>query len=100
MTGTIFVAVISSSALAALINGIFSERQRKRDDKEWMRTAIRHSYYLRIKHDGKRHIDAGRITAEELEDIIEDHRIYHDELKGNGYLDCIMSEVKSLKIVE
>jgi hypothetical protein len=26
------------------------------------------------------------------------HKIYHDELSGNGYLDLIMTEVKKLRL--
>jgi hypothetical protein len=28
------------------------------------------------------------------------HEVYHDKLKGNGYLDKVMSEVKALPVVE
>ena len=54
--------------------------------------------YDRIKTKGKRFISDGEITAEDLEDLIEMHRVYHDELGGNGYLDTLMEQVRHLTI--
>lgn len=54
--------------------------------------------YDRIKFLGKKYIATGEIEADALEDLIEMHRIYHDELDGNGYLDTLMAQVKQLHI--
>jgi len=54
--------------------------------------------YDRIKHLGKRYILDGEISAEDLEDLIAMHKVYHDNLSGNGFLDSVMAQVKRLKI--
>ena len=33
-----------------------------------------------------------------MEDLIQMHKIYHDDLEGNGYLDKVMADVQKLKI--
>ena len=54
----------------------------------------------RIKYLGRKFISAGEIRLEDLEDLIEMHKIYHDTLDGNGYLDSVMKAVNGLKIRE
>lgn len=54
--------------------------------------------YDRIKSLCKKHCDNGRITAEDLEDIMRMHELYH-KLGGNGYLDKHMEQVKGLDII-
>lgn len=53
--------------------------------------------YDRIKHLAKEYIKRGHITVEEYEDLKRMHKVYHDELKGNGFLDAIMEEVDKLE---
>lgn len=53
----------------------------------------------RIKYLGKAHIAKGEITAEDLEDIMNMHRCYHNDLGGNGFLDNLMEQVCKLRIV-
>ena len=54
--------------------------------------------YDRIKFLSKHYIADGEIDAESLEDLIEMHRIYQEELGGNGYLDTLICQVKHLHI--
>jgi hypothetical protein len=56
--------------------------------------------YDRIKHLGKSYIARGYITVEELEDIDQMHTVYHDKdkLAGNGFLDDLMSKVRTLDV--
>jgi hypothetical protein len=51
--------------------------------------------YDRIKHLGKSYIARGWITVEELEDLKNMHKVYHDpdKLNGNGFLDDLMNAV-------
>lgn len=51
--------------------------------------------YDRIKHLGKSYIDRGWITVEEMEDLTNMHKVYHDpdKLDGNGFLDELMKTV-------
>ena len=103
----IILAIIGSGVLSTLISCIFSAsatRRKAKADKakedDALIIAMRQLYYGRIKRHAKHYIAAGRISSEELEDIVEDHRIYHDVLGGNGYLDNLMSKVKGLDIVD
>ena len=62
-------------------------------------TAERQSYYCRIKSLGKEYISRGEITTEEFEDFLALHKIYHDTLGGNGFLDALVKDVKHVKKV-
>ena len=95
----ILIAVISSSALSTFISKLMTAKSDKKNEYNALVVAMRQLYYGRIKRHAKAYIAAGQITAEELEDIIEEHRIYHDILGGNGYLDALMAEVKALQII-
>lgn len=53
--------------------------------------------YDRIKHLAKTYIKRGYITVEEYEDLKRMHKVYHDDLFGNGFLDSIMEEVDKLE---
>lgn len=53
--------------------------------------------YDRIKHLAKSYIKRGYITVEEYEDLKRMHKVYHDDLFGNGFLDAIMEEVDKLE---
>ena len=53
--------------------------------------------YDRIKHLAKAYIKRGWISVEEYEDLKRMHRVYHDDLKGNGFLDSIMAEVDKIE---
>ena len=96
----IIIAIISSSAFTALVNGLIAWKRDKRQKDTGVAAGVRMLLYDRIKHLGKSYIERGNITAEELEDLISMHNIYHDDLGGNGFLDAIMSSVKSLKIAK
>ena len=100
MNDTIIIAIISSGALSTLISGLFNLWQTKRKKQDGVREGIKILLYDRIKHLGKSYIDRGYITSDELEDLTTMHEIYHDPdgLNGNGFLDAIMKNVKSLPI--
>lgn len=53
--------------------------------------------YDRIKHLAKSYIKRGWISVEEYEDLKRMHKVYHDELEGNGFLDALMAEVDQLE---
>lgn len=54
--------------------------------------------YDRIKYLCKAHLDRGYIATNDLEDLERMHKIYHDDLKGNGFLDDLMNNVKKLPV--
>ena len=119
--------VLSGASGAAIFAGIFSlftwllnrkaakedkaeERKRQAEEKAIMAdknltqkvdalcVAVRELLYDRIKHLGKAYLDRGYISTEELEDFINMHKIYHNTLEGNGFLDEIVRQVKGLPI--
>lgn len=116
----IIFAILGGAAGAAAINGVFSliklalERKFKKEDSaegkqainceaqqkkiDDVIVAIRQMLYDRLKHLGKKYIERGHITAEELEDFLTMHSVYHNEMKGNGFLDELVEQVRHLPI--
>ena len=88
-------AIIGSGALSAVIGGLFSLIRRRDATQKCLRQML----YNDIKTLGRKYIAADQISSEDLEDLIDMHKIYHDDLSGNGYLDHVMEEVKKLKVV-
>lgn len=75
-----------------------SEMEEIKAKLENLTIAQRTQMYNLIKKDGKSYLARGSITSEELEDLIDSHRVYHDVLKGNGFLDSLMDKVKRLPV--
>ena len=94
----VLVAALGSGVLVAIINNVFSAVMAEKKNGSGIAAGTRIMLYDRIKYLGRKHISRGNISSEDLHDIIEMHRIYHDELGGNGFLDEIMERVKSLPI--
>ena len=96
MTEQIWIAILSSTSIAtiitAIVNAIITNTKRYRS----LETANRLILKDRIKHLGKSYIQRGSITIDELKDLHEMHECYHNELKGNGFLDTLMSEIDRL----
>lgn len=114
-------AFIVGAGGAAIVKGLFdlvqwflSRRAKKQDtaqEKEQLDykevnrkldvlfLADRTILYDRIKHLGKSYITRGWVTVEELEDLTNMHKVYHDKdkLNGNGFLDELMKTVNSLE---
>ena len=90
----VIIAAVGSGALAAIISGIFGMAQKG----GVVRKVLRQILYNDIKCFGREYIAAGEISDEDLEDLISMHMIYHDDLKGNGYLDHVMQSVKALPV--
>ena len=100
MNETIIIAIISSGALSTLISALFNMWQTRRKKQDGVRDGIKILLYDRIKHLGKKYIERGYVTAEELEDLTTMHSIYHDPewLNGNGFLDALMNNVSKLPL--
>ena len=94
----IIIAIIGSGALSAAISAIVAAVNNRERKRHGVSAGTRMILYDRIKFLGKKYIASGEIEADALEDLIEMHRIYHDELDGNGYLDTLIEQVKHLKI--
>lgn len=94
----VIVAIIGSGALSALITGIFTERANRKRIEDGTQAGVRMILYAWVKKLGKEYIERGYITVEELEDLKAMHAIYHNDLKGNGFLDTIMDKVEKLPV--
>ena len=92
----IICAAIGSGALSAVISGIFQLAGGRQRRGQGLTAGMRALLHDRIKSLGLAYIEAGQVVSGDLEDLMEMHRIYHDELGGNGYLDQIMEAVKRL----
>ena len=96
----LWIAIVGSGALSAIISGMFTLAAAKTKKDGGVAAGVRQLLYDRIKYLGRKFISAGEIRLEDLEDLIEMHKIYHDTLDGNGYLDSVMKAVNGLKIRE
>lgn len=97
----IILSIIGGGFVTGVFNLIvwrLNRKAAKEDKGDDLAAGLRILLYDRIKHLGCSYIARERVTAEELEDLIAMHKVYHDNLDGNGYLDSIMSKVKSLPI--
>lgn len=94
----VVLAVIASGLLSVIVTEISSHFKEKRRKKSKEVKGIRMCLYVMIKDRGRSYLKQGFITAEDLEDMIMMHKVYHDDLGGNGYLDQVMTQVKTLPI--
>ena len=103
----VLIALISGGVAASVVGGVCSvitfklnRKAQKEDKSDDITSGLRMLLYDRIKHLGKSYISRGNIHAEELEDLIAMHKVYHDTLHGNGFLDELMIQVRHLPIIE
>lgn len=92
----ILIAALSSSALAAIISGVFTLLLARQKKGNGIEAGVRILLYDQIKYRGNHFIERGYVTRDEYEDLIKMHEVYHTALDGNGYLDNLMLEVNGL----
>lgn len=97
-TLNIILAIIGSGVLTTIINRIFSIVDRKKEKDNTTVTGLRTLLMIEIRKLGEGYLSQGSISKDDLEDIINLWRVYHDKMGGNGYLDNIMGRVKLLSI--
>ena len=97
--------IISSSAGAALVSGIFALIQRRQqrkeklaDKKDAQNKALRYLMLYVIQERAKQHIRDGLISLEERRSLHHWHALYHNELGGNGDADALMAQVDRLPL--
>lgn len=95
---SIAIAVISSGLLSTIINQACNAWNRHQEEKKGSTAAMRLVLKDRLRGLAAHYIEQGWIYEDELHDIVEMHLMYHNTLKGNGYLDSLMARVKSLEI--
>lgn len=98
ITVTIIVAIIGSGLFNKVLDYIIKKREKNDDKYEAVQKANRLIMKDRLRFLCMHYIDQGWIYEDELEDIIAMHECYHDDLKGNGFLDKQMASVKSLEV--
>lgn len=97
-TLNIVLAIIGSGVLTTIINRIFSVIDKKNEKDNVTVTGLRTLLMIDIRRLGEEYLSQGAISKDDLEDIINLWRVYHDKMGGNGYLDNIMARVKALPI--
>lgn len=109
MNNELLAIALGGGMAAAIVSGIIQivmwklQRKAELEDKskkndDYVKTALKILMQDRIKYLGKRYIINGSIDAEDLRDLMEMHKCYHDDLDGNGFLDNVMAQVKKLPI--
>ena len=63
-----------------------------------LRLATRIILHDRIKHLAKAHIKDGVISFADRSDLVAMHKVYHEDLGGNGNLDALMTDIFKLKL--
>ena len=114
----VLLALIGGSVGAAVVSGAFglitwrlnrgaakADKAEAKDAAQEERiddllTGIRLMFYCELRRECKHHLAVGHISTEDLEEVLDMHEFYHDELKGNGFLDALISKVKKLKIID
>ena len=94
----IIIAVLGSGVLSTLISQLFAVGYRCIEKKQGYVAALRLLMKNSLRGLCSMYIRQGWIYEDELEDIIDMHQCYHNDLKGNGYLDTMMDKVKALEV--
>ena len=105
----IVIAILSGSALSALITQIgsyLSDRRKRKDSKEDSEdakdAALRQGMKLlladKLQYLGLKFLDEGEITFTNRKMLNEMHSAYHNGLGGNGDFDGLMKEVNDLPL--
>ena len=95
---TIIVAIIGSGLLNTLLGYLVSAWQKKQEENSDVNKALRLIMKDRLRFLCMHYINQGWIYEDELDDLIAMHNCYHNDLKGNGFLDSQMQRVKNLEV--
>lgn len=95
---TILVAIIGSGILNTVLSYFLTAKTKRQTDIDAIRKAQRLLMKQELRKLCSHYIAQEWIYEDELADIIAMHSCYHDDLKGNGFLDIEMARVKSLEI--
>lgn len=100
----IIIAAIAACG-GALVGGVFqlimwgvNRKAEKQNRASEIADGVMFLLQDRIKYLAKHYIADGEISAEDLEDLLRMHEVYH-KLGGNGYLDTLIGAVKNLPII-
>lgn len=91
---TLLVAIISSGVLNTALTYLLGLIDKRKGIQEASRLLMKDRLRFLCVH----YIQQGWIYEDELEDLVAMHACYHDDLKGNGFLDSQMERVKNLEL--
>ena len=101
----IVIAILSGgfvSGIMTIILAVIQRRWAKKDKEDGRIDALVHAQKAimidRVKWLGKRYIEAGEVSFDDKENLVEMFTAYKS-LGGNGHLDTIMHEVEKLKVI-
>ena len=92
------LAVLGSGVFNLLLTRVFTSIDKKKSKDDGTRTALRLIMKNLIQKLCFEYIERGWVYQDEMEDLIVLHTSYHNDLKGNGFLDIPMTKVKELEI--
>lgn len=95
---TIIAAVIGSGAFVRLIDIFYNFIKSKKGKLSPLELGLRVLLEERINYLGRLYVAQGFIYADDKDRLERMWKIYHEVLKGNGYLDAIMQEVEKLEV--
>ena len=90
----IIIAIIGSGILNIILNYWIARKNEYNVNLKANRLVMKNI----LRELCMKYIEQGWIYEDELEDIITMHQCYHNELKGNGFLDHQMNHVKNLEV--
>ena len=95
----------SGAAGAAIVAGLFglaqfliSRRDKKKENDNAERKALRYLMLYIIQERAKEHLDEGKITLEDRRSLHHWHELYHGGLGGNGDADALMAAIDKLPV--
>lgn len=94
--GSLSASIVT--AVSTFFINVYNQKKAEEKADNNVIAGLRIILYYDIKQACKKHIAAGEISTDDLEDILKMHKYYHDNLNGNGYLDEIINKVKKLQI--
>lgn len=91
---TLVVAFLGSSAATAIVQAIIASINAKKRQNSGVTHALKYLLKRDLEQNGREMLADG-VTYEELKDWEKEHRIYHEELGGNGDLDHLYEALKN-----
>lgn len=103
----LILAIASGSCAAALVSGaveliryFLDRKERRGDNMQAQKKALRYLMLYIIQERAKQHIHDSCISLEERRSLHHWHTLYHDGLGGNGDANVLMQQVDHLPLQE
>ena len=93
---TIVCALLGSGAATALVTGLVGLRAEQRRTETGESQGLRYLLQDRLEQQALAYLEKGSISYEELRSWNRGHHIYHDLLGGNGDLNGLKDQLRSL----